>query len=63
MGTLKYVWLKQLSIIDSVRAIQLGNMDGRNLENLGYEVILNLTRELCTFLGIYYVIVHVWLRF
>jgi hypothetical protein len=38
-------------------------MDGRNLENLGYEVILNLTRELCTFLGIYYVIVHVWLRF
>jgi hypothetical protein len=38
---IKYILLKQLLIVDSVKALYFGNMDCRNLENLGQKEILN----------------------
>jgi hypothetical protein len=38
-------------------------MDVMNLENLGYDVILNWTKGIYIFLGIDSVVVSVWLGF
>jgi hypothetical protein len=37
----KHILLKQLLIVDYVKALYFGNMDCRNLENLGQKKNLN----------------------
>jgi hypothetical protein len=46
-----------------VGKLKYGNIDGRNLENLEYKMILNWTREICRSSRIYSVVVLFWLWF